>query len=82
MSIPVFLNILYKRQGLELPQFKDSEAAFPTTANAVPGLKYSNTCLGKVANKVTALDIILCQHVEKKRLHIIVESLMVQEEFG
>lgn len=69
-------------QGPKLQQFKDSEAAFLTIANAVPSLKYSNTCLGKVANKMTALDIILCQHVEKKWLHIIIESLMVQEEFG
>lgn len=69
-------------QGLKLQQVKDSEAAFLSIANAVPRLKYLNTHLGKVANKVTALDIILCQHVEKKRLHIVIESLMVQEEFG
>lgn len=82
MSIPVLRNVLYKLWEPKVQQFKDSEAAFLTIANTVPSVKYSNTCLGKVANKVTALDIILCQHVEKKWLHIIIESLMVQEEFG
>lgn len=82
MSISILHNVLYKMQGPKLQLPKDSEAAFLTIANTVPSLNYSNTCLREVANNVTALDIILCQHIEKKWLHIVIESLMVQEEFG
>lgn len=40
-----------------------------------------HTHLREIANKVAALNIILCQHIEKKWFHIIIECLMVQEEF-
>lgn len=65
-------------QEPKLQQFKESKAALLT----IPKNKYPNTYLGKVANKVTALNIILCQHIEKKWLHIVIESLVIQEEFS
>lgn len=38
--------------------------------------------LGEVADKMAAFAVILCQDVEKEGLHIIVQSLVVQEELG
>lgn len=81
MSIPVLHNLLYKMQERKLQllqQLKESKAALLT----IPNNSDPNTYLGKVANKVTALNIILCQHIEKKWLHIVIESLVVQEEFS
>lgn len=65
-------------QEPKLQQFKESKA----TLLIIPNNLYPNTYLGKVANKVTALNIILRQDIEKKWLHIIIESLVIQEEFS
>ena len=37
---------------------------------------------GKVADEVTSFTVVDSQHVEKERLDIVVECLMVEEEFG
>lgn len=76
--IPVLHNLLYKMQDPKLQQFEESKEALLI----IPNNSYPNTYLGKVANKMTALNIILCQHIEKKWLHIIIESLVIQEEFS
>lgn len=38
--------------------------------------------LGKVPDQMTPLAVILCQDVEEERLHIVVQGLMVQKQFG
>lgn len=38
--------------------------------------------LREVANKVTAFTVILGEDVEKEWLHIVVEGLVVQEQFS
>ena len=40
------------------------------------------THLGEVAHNVATLFVHLCQNVEEKWLHIKVECLVVQKEFG
>lgn len=39
------------------------------------------THLREVAYQMAALHIVLGQHIEKKWLHIVIERLVVQEEF-
>lgn len=39
------------------------------------------THLGEIANQVATLHVILRQHIEEKWLHIIIERLVIQEEF-
>lgn len=38
------------------------------------------TYFRKVANKVAALDIILCQYIKKKWLHIVIECFVVKKQ--
>lgn len=38
--------------------------------------------LGKVSHQMAASVIGLRHHVEEKRLHVVVQSFVVQEEFG
>ena len=48
-----------------------------------PSYRYSITAhLGEVPHDMAALLVNLSQYVEEKWLHIKVESLVVQEEFG
>merc|ERR1719450_1306538 len=37
--------------------------------------------LAEVAHQMTSLAIVLCQDVEQERLHVIVERLVIQEQF-
>lgn len=41
-----------------------------------------NSYLGEVAHKMTALLVVPRQYVEKERLHIVIQGLVIQEEFG
>ena len=38
--------------------------------------------LREVSNQVTPSVVGLCHHIEEKRLNVIVQSLVVQEQFG
>jgi len=50
-----------------------------------PVYSYLTDCrlsnLGKVANEVAARTVVLGHDVKEKRLHIVVQGLVVQEEF-
>lgn len=45
-----------------------------------PNILKKHTYFRKVANKVAALDIILCQNIEKKWLHVIIQSFVVKKQ--
>lgn len=41
-----------------------------------------NSYLGEVAHKMTALLVVPGQYVEEEWLHIVIQGLVIQEEFG
>jgi len=43
--------------------------------------KQTSNNLGEVSNKVTTSVITSCQNIEVKRFHVVVERLVVKEEF-